>query len=953
MEATSFVPLHSPKGLSTPVVRTVDHLPTPSHPATDLKDGSRQLDSGGGIESEDLSISTPVGSSPDPKGQPDLAHKKDHHKKKLEEGTIHSTSSGSMSQLSRRNCDASSSQFGRFTSKKVRLPSTVDDLISSYEVLYERHEAQKTLLDTFYKEMNRLVEGCPYFASTALKDVLRIASKSPQVAAEKRQEDGAPPVIPALATTRTLSAGRTPALHSEGNEGPVGGGVVCGKVVPSRATPASSIKGNVVGTVLAPPRDVSKLSEAANERSVSSQMAATRAGADAMPEEAERECAVLRAKVLALEAAEQLLASSRVEVQQLVQERDRLEADLMEAHERFHKVEEENVALRSAFQTDQIHANDLATLGEEQTQHLMALLQASASSEQNLKEKLKSRRESIDRLEYHVSQLKAQLGSLQTQNSFLNERSAQLEGQLRRLLSDDAMREMKPKSSSAFVKPNQDGPNPSIAVGGGKGGQPSPNAVEQLTPLQRYNTDTFQRQINELRTIVDRLHKSNTQHEAARAKLESQLVVLSKENTTLKRDVLEYRRRVSDMELNLENEASLRSYEERCRSAEKEAMRLRQVLRERTESFDGRMSEVQQRLNLLQTRDKLYAKATKHLLTRCVSSTIQLLACQELSKQRREIRPLGVGVAGDAPQVLGAHPTTKTREKGEEGEEELTKTGREDGSGQRDDASGVKQSSVMTGEGLLLSAPVLESFASPRPMGSEPLGARGGGEPSTEAASTGSRMEIRRLEQLNRELRQALARSQEELLTKARLLTRAQRTASNTSLGVNASYQALTLRRDPSALTELSSTVGSLDASVNGPLRRDASVGCDLPPPGRNEQESIAEASRVLSEIKVRYDPEHLDTCEAVQLENAALLLRLSILQQEKWAAASQIEALQSNCAELSEKLRRVMSSSKGLPPTDAAAGQLRGLQSLLQETLADKLKLEEKIKKMALPNPE
>ncbi|CCW70859.1 unnamed protein product [Phytomonas sp. Hart1] len=883
MDITSFVPLQSSNVSATSVVETVHRLLTRSHSERELNHVPCEPTSSGGFESESHSLPAPVGSSFNEKRQPELTSSKAHDGKSAGGGANHSTSSSSVLPSSGKNPDSSSRKVGRFTSKRVRLPATVEDLVSSYEVLYEQHEAQKALLDTLYKEVGRLAENDSPPARMSLRNVRRIGSRSPEVAA------GAPLVNATPAIGCALSVEQTPAVHSAGSDDPVVGGVVFGRVVPIKEVSTSSVKGNVVEAAVVLPREQPKPLEASNGRFASSQGGEGCVSANSTSEGSEKVNVMLQAKVLAMEAAQHLLASTQIQVQQQVQERHRLEEDLIEAREQLHMIQEENAALRSAFQSQQIDGNGLASLGVEEAQHLMTLLQSSASSAHTLKDELKLMKETIDCVEYRESQLKVQLETLQTQNAFFNEKSMQLEGQLHRLLSRDFMCEINQIPLPSSVRPNQGGANMSIGVGGNGWGQPSPGTVPQLTPLERYNTETLQRQINELRTIVDRLQQSNTKHEATRTNMESHLRALTKENGTLKQNLLEYRSKLNNMELNLENDESLRTYEERCRSAEKEALRLRQVLNERKGKYDSQVCELKRRIDRLEVRDGLYGRATTRLLTQNVSATIQRLADDELSRQagRRETSPR-------APE-------------GREGMGPAKEVVRETSSMAPDAPSTLARESV----------------------------------PQSSPATAGNRAEIRRLEQLNRELRQALARSQEELQTKARLLDRAHRTASNNSLGGNTSYRALSLRQDPSTLIELCS-VG--DASLNEAPRRDASVRCELTHQGCADL-SLEEASHMLTEIEQRYNPERLDSFEAVKLENSALLLRLSILQQEKWTSASQIEALQSNCAALREDLQRVMSSKKGLPQAEAAVGPLRGLQSLLQTTLSEKLKLEETIK--------
>lgn len=881
-----------------------------------------------------------------------------------------------------------------YTSLIVQLPPTVPELIQVLERQQERSAQMARCLERLRAESSRLLGAAQdgrYAALVAAVSAESSAAASTQTADVTPAASPPPPQLntPASATTTpvrpTMLPDKTPAVVARGlvAASPVGavsacssaGGVVRGTVLTGKVVTGGTGTASSAATAVRAAAVVPSESAATPGKASAAQLTTAAAAAVSADEVAD-----LRLRGMALEATQQLLAAAQDALSNAehtgAETKARLEAALADLAALRREVlaaatPEEGSSTAESTPSTTTAAVAPAPAAKNAPQHLAELQTRLASREAALQASQQRR----DAAVYALAQLQEKMSALGRDRAFLQEKNVHLEGQLQRLLMNSM--------EAAAGGPRMGGP-----AGGGAAASATPApAPPRLSASEAYQKEALEKQINDLHALTDKLTRDGKKQAARRAKAEEVALALQKENAELKAAALQYRRQVNESELELERAISRREEEERLRQLERDANRLRSALRERTESFQKERAEWEQRLQGLRREATVHVAAEKQLLKRLLSYQVREAVWLQCSRRG----PTAAGPPNGA-HASGGHSRTSTA---------AATSGAGGGAG-----NGVRRASTdatvtpASAAAASLHAANNASSSSSSPASREATAAAQG-SPATHtpvfgaAADTATlvdrerqldelkhtferrlaladaqrKAETQQLAALNKELRQALAVSQEELGQKSRLLDMAQRARptsaaaagaapmNNASLGSSAGggVQAVMSRR-------ASSSSGWRDTATAWVCRTDGEDGpaasaddeLDVSATHASTHTPIVAAPRLVTEIERRYDPERMSTWEAVQVENEALLDRLTTMQEEKWRLTSVIEDLQRQCGALKGELKRNASTMNQLLAagvlTPAAVtrgseeGRLRALQCLLQETLQAKFELEERL---------
>ncbi|CAD2217164.1 hypothetical protein ADEAN_000464200 [Angomonas deanei] len=420
----------------------------------------------------------------------------------------------------------------------------------------------------------------------------------------------------------------------------------------------------------------------------------------------------------------------------------------------------------------------------------------------------------------------------------------------------------------------------------------APPANQKETPPPSEELEVLQKEVEALKAQNEKYRGHYKKENQKRIKLEEVNKTLNQENAELKDTLKGYQREVNEKELNLAREASEIEEVERCKLLERECVKLRNALRERRDEAEARHCADEEQIQRHSKTIKVYEVAVKKLQKELLAYQVKAFATPRAGPPVQESKP-----SGKPSSTVSPEPEPDVAP-------EVT----------ADEMTAPTESPAPP----LLSAErgkMLEELKTTY-------------EKRLESLEAHKKAEMKQLLVHNRELKQALASCQEELQEKKRVLNQLQRERA-------ASRQ--------SFLAESMSTPGKFGFSGrSSPEPTPLSVGADLLSPSQ---------SIMLNEIESRYDPENMSVTEAVQLENEALLQRLSIMQEEKWSMSGHIEDLQHRCANQQEELKiqsnmlnHIISVKNTiLPPGQEGSPQsnLKFLQTLLQETLEKNLTLE------------
>ncbi|KAG5503183.1 hypothetical protein GH5_04245 [Leishmania sp. Ghana 2012 LV757] len=822
---------------------------------------------------------------------------------------------------------ATGDEAATYASSVVQLPPTVPELIQCLEQQHERCAQLTRCLERVQRESCLLAASSAGTSAEGRYEALSAAAAEGTTRLSSPPAEGSPtaPIPPPPPSSTSLarpaavasSAAATAAAHGVSAPSNTGAGASSTRAVASEVVRPTALTGKLVGTVGAAP---------------SSTMAVRAVVVTADPSTATPNCALatamsaeevaeLRVRVMALETTQQLLTNTQSELSTtqsaLTVERERLKAALADLAQ-----------LRKEILTD---ANDSSSPLPQAAEapvspaHQLAEVQTRLAERETEVHAARLRYESAA---YALTQLQETVSAMTREKAFLQEKITHLEGQLQRLLTS------------------------SMEAGAIPAPRPAPSAP-RLTASEAYQKEALEKQINDLRAMADKLARDAKKQGARRAKAEELALALQKENAELKASALTYRRQMNESELELEMAISRKEEDERIRQLERDANRLRSALRDRSDEYEHGKAEWERQLLVLTRQLRVHEAAAKQLLRRMLAYQVREVMwqqCLHASTHRshgraatpatsprvscsdaRELAPLTAVAASPSslvPQAEGAAVIA---------------------------VSGASPSCSMSSSVVFKAAADTAQLVD-RERQLEEL--KYTFERRVALAEAQRKAETQQLLALNKELRQALALSQEVLNQKTKLLEAAQN-----RLPPSAAAQ---LRSAPAAsmvASQCSSFSGVLrDASTMGVCRNDGEDGpAATSPDGTDNSNQLAsthilsmETPRQVTDIERRYNPERMTTWEAVQVENEALLDRLTTLQEEKWRLTAIIEDLQRQCSALRGELKRNASTMNQLLAagvlTPAAVsrssdeGRLRALQCLLHETLQAKLELEERL---------
>jgi hypothetical protein len=729
----------------------------------------------------------------------------------------------------------------------------------------------------------------------------------------------------------------------------VRGTVLTGKVVSTASTGGASPPAPqraVVATISTPatPAKPPSLARASTTPSTS-------------PEEVE----VLRVKAMAMEAAQQLLASTQDELkateQRLAQEREKAA-----------KVED---ALSQLQVVTAASEKDISSTspGDVQSESAhFAQLQISYGLSEAMLSDTKLKYQSAL---YTLAQLHEKMTANARERAFLEEKNTHLEGQLQRLLMS-SMETGPPTAAATGVETT------------------STQAAPRLSASESYQKSALEKQIADLQAMADKLTSDLRKQTARRAKAESTVQALQKEVTDLKASALQFRRQVNESELELERAVSRKEDEERLRQLERDGNRLRTALRERTEHFVREKTQWESEKDVLDARARVQEAATRQLLRRLLAYQVRevvLRQCDYAASMRRSEAKQPASPSSIRMSSHAATPVQKAPSPSKTAAAAAVESVRSPSTAVRHGTSSSPTQVAATTTSLVNDTAFAASISA-GPVGEAADTAtlvnrerqleelKHTFERRVALVDAQRKAEVQQLHALNKELRAALTTSQEELAQKTRLLDSAQQQQQQQRhqlqpLGLakfassSASLTPVAPARSSSSVSERRDTAAAWvcrtdgNDSTDGPLGASVDDFCD----GMGGVYSTAHTPvvafpRQVTEIERRYDPEHMSTWEAVQVENEALLDRLTTMQEEKWRLTSYIEDLQRQSNTLKEELKRNASTMNQLLAagvlTPAAVsrgsteGSLRALQCLLQETLQEKFALEEKLRNLS-----
>lgn len=571
---------------------------------------------------------------------------------------------------------------------------------------------------------------------------------------------------------------------------------------------------------------------------------------------------------------------------------------------------------------------------------------------------------------YRVAQMEQQLDTVKRENSFLVEKNTHLEGQLQRLLMS------------------------SMEMGSGTAGASRTAAVSEKPPLSSgdiYNKEALEKQIKDLQGIAGKLSKDLKRQTAAAAALEGAKNKLQGENAELKAAVLRYRRQLNDQELDMEQSITRKEEDDRIRGMEKNANRLREALKGRTEELHSVKDSAAATQQQLLLKLSVYGRAQHHLLRRLFAYQVRDIAlrqCSAVGRQQIRATNRGSDLPVNDPSTDTATSLLRQKPSGETLISPCSPPLPSNHSGSFEGQPSQQQPCLAPDS--VASTPSASSLPLPQIVGCSSLLDRA--QQLDEIKSTFDRrvtfveaqrrVEVQQLQALNRELRQALNASQEDLAQKTRLLERALlssqnrcRSESQHSLQRRPPKESGVVATAEDSLRQVSSSMqlGGESASLSAAAWLSLGEDRVATEADTSMQDALSFVDRrlsaasnggavwspaaepPLSEAAQRYDPENMPTWEAVQVENEVLLGRLTILQEEKWRLTSLVEDLERYCRTLKDELKRNASTmnqllSAGVLTPSAVVkgseeGQIRSLQCLLQETLEKRLQLEEQVK--------
>ncbi|EPY25016.1 GRIP1 associated protein 1 [Strigomonas culicis] len=526
------------------------------------------------------------------------------------------------------------------------------------------------------------------------------------------------------------------------------------------------------------------------------------------------------------------------------------------------KLREEYNELQSELQRNRVDAALLADCRTQLRQREEEILQLRAARAENATP-LDDTVLYAERLFYENVRAAAAQEKVQKEVSFLKEKNAQLEGQLQRLLTS---------SLDHFPSARAEGPTTKA----------QPVVTDAAHVAEK---EALEKQIVDLNATLEKYRTRFKKDSEWRHTLQEENKKLHEVNGEMQASIVVFRRQLNERELDLVRQDAAAVDQQRLRTLEKECARLRHTMRERLSVCDHEYAVLQEELQGSQTKNRVYAKAVAHLQRVLLPLQVRAMAARPPAHKAVVVRAASPATPPPAAEVHHAV---------------------------------VRVEGVVAAPSAGAPIPLVGVVAS-REKQLEELKLTY--DRRVEAAEALKRAEIKQVQVLNRELRQALADSQEQLQRKDRIIEKLKQTGRH---GV----------ADVAMSPDTTMTVGSPEHSMR------------LSPTNDRDGHRMSVA---LSEMEMRYDPENMSEWEAVHLENEVLLQRLSIMQGEKWSMSGHIEDLQLRCAAQQMELHRNAEFMQRMIHVRTAAGgeedaNIRFLQSLLQETLAKNMKLEEEV---------
>ncbi|CAJ1027429.1 hypothetical protein Q4I30_004510 [Leishmania utingensis] len=828
-----------------------------------------------------------------------------------------------------------------YTSSVVQLPPTVPELIKCLEQQHERCAQLTRCLQRVHAETIQLVAsnaGTParerYSALSAVaadgnaKSNTSLAGSSLRASTPPPPASSASPAQPAAAVNSIPAVVVARGVVATSTTGT--GTALTGKVMSAAGmspTTTTAVRAVVVTAESATVRPSVSPDAMPGKASASTTAMASSTPATALSSE---QVAELRLRVVALETTQQLLTSSQSELRTtqtaLARERELLETALTDlAQLRKEVLANTTEASSSLPQADNTPVSAAHHLADMQTR--LAAREAEVHA-------ARLRHESAV---YELTQLQERISIMTREKAFLQETNTHLEGQLQRLLTSSMA--VAPQSASRSKVPAA--------------------AAPRLTASEAYQKEALEKQINDLRVMTDKLTRDLRKQTARRAKAEEMAQALQKENTELKASALLYRRQVNESELELEWTISRREDDERLRKLERDTNCLRSALRDRTDQYQREKMEWEQQLLTLSRQVRVHVAAAKQLLKRVLVYQVREVVwqqCRHAGTQLSRRHAAGTTSSGSCSSNGAPKPGIPTTT--------AASASPSPPSSRVEDATATTLRADLPSpsapSSLVLGAAADTAMLVDRERQLEEL--KHTFERRVALMEAQHKAETQQLLALNKELRQALTVSQDDLTEKTRLLEAAQRRSPpSVAVPLCSTHDPPTTTSQRSSISsgwrEMPTTLVCRTVGEDGPA-----VGAlgvldkgDLHP---STHTLSAAPPRQVTDVERRYNPEHMPTWEAVQVENEALLDRLTTMQEEKWKLTTVIEDLQQQCGALKGELQRNASTmnqllTAGMLTPSAATrgndeGQLRVLQCLLQETLKAKFELEERLQAAA-----
>ncbi|KPI89261.1 hypothetical protein ABL78_1594 [Leptomonas seymouri] len=862
-------------------------------------------------------------------------------------------------------------ELASYSSTIVSLPPTVPELIRCLEQQHERHAQMTCFVERVRVEATKIAAA----SASPLKAIVTEVLATSRAAAPNtpRASEASTPTPSAKSTGASISHSPSDNAGARGVDTDrrvvapgfpvvagtvVRGTVLTGKVVSAKGSAAASGGSSSAGPSV--PVRANVASTSAGSTPLKSSVVAA-AALEAAPQLTSDELQVLRAKAIAADATEQLLACTqedlKVAEKKLAREKDKLAL----AESRLAQLQEE------------MTATDVdASLPSQSV--LVAQLQKSLKlSETALSDTTLKHQSAV----YMLAQLKGTMAASAREKAFLEEKITHLEGQLHRLLMSSVVT-ASPTAPSPTQRSTAETSAAAAAATPSTSAQTSAHAVlaaPRRSASESYEKNALEQRIIELQSMTDKLTRDLSKQSASRAKAEETVQALRKEVANLKASALHFRRQVNESELELERAVSRKEEDERLRQLEREGNCLRTALRERTEHFLREQEEWEHQKGSLEARARVQEHATRQLLQRMLAFQVRevtMRQCEYAASVRQgETKSLfafphaslvATPETKAAPLSKGGSDTTSTpyavgvRHAGLPPPSVNTSAA---AASPKNDAA-LSFSSVADAVGAAADTATLVN----RERQLEEL--KHTFERRVALVDAQCKAEVQQLHILNKELRAALAVTQEELSRKTRLLDTAQQHQQRRGLLVDkfSSFSANLIPAAPacssSMMSEQRGTAASWVCHANGDGSPGASLddlSDDVGGIHSTMYTPLGASPRQVTDVERRYDPERMPTWEAVQVENEALLDRLTTMQEEKWKLTSCVEDLQRQGNALKEELKRNASTMNQLLAAGvltpaavsrgSAEGSLRSLQCLLQETLQEKFALEERLRSL------